>query len=269
MQTPSGNTATFADRYQSVLVPVIFEPWANEMIRRARPLPGEHILDLACGTGVVTRLVARSVASPGRLTGADHSAEMLDVARGLARESGLDAEWVQADAASLPFDNDCFDLAFCQQALQFFPDRPMALRELHRVLRPGGRVACCVQRGLDDNPMLRAQANALENHVGASAGAAVRAICGLPDGEMIRALFEEAGFEDIDIEPVTLTLHHPDARAFAVGAMGGMHTGDKLSGLADDRVERAIEAFLAGLGDCLNGGAMTFPHASNVIQARA
>ena len=72
---------TFADRYQSILVPLIFEPWAQELIRRAAPEPGEHILYLACGTGVVTRQVANHVAHPGCLVGVDHSGDMLAVFR--------------------------------------------------------------------------------------------------------------------------------------------------------------------------------------------
>ncbi|PWJ09929.1 class I SAM-dependent methyltransferase [Jannaschia seohaensis] len=261
--------ATFAYRYQSVLVPVIFEPWARELIHRADPREGEHILDLACGTGVVSRQVAKHRANLGSLTGVDHSSEMLEVARILAEEADLDARWIEADAGALPFDDDCFTLAFCQQALQFFPDKPAALSELRRVLKPGGRVAACVQKELEINPMLKAQASALDAHVGRSAGDAVRAICGLPDGDEIRRLFEDAGFQDVEVEATTLILHHPDAKAFAEGAMGGMHTGDKLSGMAAGAIERAVDAFLVGLGDCLDGPAMHAPHVSNVITARA
>lgn len=260
---------TFADRYQSVLVPVIFEPWARELVRRARPRTGEHVLDLACGTGVVTREVAKQMPDLGGLAAVDHSAEMLGVARSLAKESGLEVEWAQADAAALPFADDRFDLAFCQQALQFFPDRPVALRELRRVLKPGGRAVFCVQRELDVNPMLKAQAEALAAHVGPEAAAAVKAICSLPDGRTIQQLFLNAGFQDVTVETVSLDLQHPDAASFAVGAMGGMHTGDKLAGFKNETIDRAVQSFLAGLGDCLTGQSLRFPHVSNVVMARA
>lgn len=261
-------TTTFAERYQSILVPVIFEPWARELIGRADPQPGDDILDLACGTGVVTRQVAKLVPGASSLVGADHSGEMLDVARALASEVCPDAIFVEADACALPFDDDRFDLAFCQQALQFFPDRPAALRELRRVLNPNGHVAVCVQQALAINPMLKAQAEALDARVGTKAGDAVRAICSLPDGNELRDLFENAGFRDIDVRSTTLTLHHPDARAFAEGAMGGMHTGDKLSGLGEGAVDRVVEAFLSGVELYLDGAALRFPHISNVVTAR-
>jgi len=268
MSAGSSKPSNFAERYQSVLVPVIFEHWAKELIRRAAPQDGEHILDLACGTGVVTRQIANSGILPASLTGADHNSEMLDVARELAKQDGLDAKWVEADAGRLPFEDNQFDLAFCQQALQFFPDQPGALRELRRVLKKGARVTFCVQRELSINPLLNSQASTLDKHVGPDAGAAVRAICSLSDAEKIRSLFEDAGFHDINIETVNLTLRHPDGRAFAAGAMGGMHTGDKMSKLAQAGIEEAIDDFLTGLGECFDGVALRFPHVSNVISAR-
>lgn len=258
---------TFADRYQSVLVPVIFEPWAQEIIGRVRPRVGEMVLDLACGTGVVTRELAKTGIEFGGLFAVDHSAEMLGVAKELGTQMRMGAQWVEADAGALPFETDQFDLAICQQALQFFPDRPAALRELHRVLKRGGRAAFCVQKEISVNPMLRAQAEALERNVGPDAGQAVRAICSLFDQNEIRALFENAGFYEVEIETVTLSLHHADGRTFAAGAMGGMHTGDKLTGLNKGSIESAVDDFLSGLGDCFDGTAIRFPHVSHVILA--
>ena len=268
MSADNGGQVTFAERYESVLVPVIFQPWARELIRWAVPRDGEHILDLACGTGAVSREVWTSGVSPASLTGVDHNGDMLNVARDAAAQFGREADWVEADAADLPFPDDRFDLAFCQQALQFFPDRQGALSELRRVLKAGGRAAFCVQRELAINPLLRSQAATLDKYSGPAAGAAVRAICGLPDADEIRGLFEAAGFGQVEIETVSLTLHHPDGRVFAAGAMGGMHTGDKLTQLSKEDRERTIDFFLAGLGDCFDGTALRFPHVSNVILAR-
>lgn len=271
MEVDSENSApeNFAERYEAVLVPVIFRPWARELINRAAPQDGDHVFDLACGTGVVTREVANSGILPGSLTGADLDADMLKVARDRATEVGIEAEWVEADAGQLPLPDDRFDVAFCQQALQFFPDRLGSLRELRRVLRAGGRLAFCVSRELACNPLLQSQAAALEKHVGPEASGAVRAICSLPDGDEIHTLFEEAGFKNVEVETVSLTLRHPDGRAFAAGAMGGMHTGDKLSQISEAQRQQCIDDFLTELDDCFDGTAIRFPHVSNVISARA
>lgn len=269
MSSDSNANTGFADRYQSVLVPVIFEPWARELLDRVPPSPGDDVLDLACGTGVVTRAVLGSGVSFGSMTSADHSAEMLGVARRLGGAAGGAVNWVEADAGALPFENDSFDLTYCQQALQFFPDRPAALAELRRVLRPGGRAGFGVQRDLSVNPLLEAQAAALEKHAGPAAAAAVRAICGLPDGEVLRSLFKGAGFRDVVVESATIMVEHPDGRAFAAGAMGGMHTGDKLSGMDRSRIEDAVADFLDGLGDFFDGTGIRVPHVAHIVTAVA
>lgn len=113
-----------------------------------------------------------------------------------------------------------------------------------------------------------AQAVTLEHFAGADAASAVRAICGFPDADAIRALFVEAGLKDIYVDNVSLTFHHPDAHAYAKGAMGGMHTGDKLGGLSPEEREAAFGMFVTELGDCYDGRAMTFPHVSNVVTAQ-
>ncbi len=267
-RTGGQTMSTFAKRYDEVLVPVIFQPWAREMLDRVKPADGQHVLDLACGTGAVTREVARSC-RPGSLTGADMTAEMLDVARKRAEQTGIVARWVEADALNLPFADNAFDLAYCQQALQFFPDRVATLRELRRVLKDGSRVAFCVTTDLSENPLLRAQSAALEKFAGKDAGSAVRAICCLYDPVEIRANFENAGFDAITVDKVSLTLFHPDGRAYAEAAMGGMHTGDKLGGLSDVQRDACFDFFLAQMGACFDGKAIRFPHVSHVVTARA
>ncbi len=259
--------ANFAESYEMTLVPVIFQPWARELIRRAAPKDGEHILDHACGTGAVTQEIVKSGISPGSLTGVDISAEMLAVAQAKATAAEFQADWIEADATQLPFPDGRFDVVFCQQALQFFPDRSGALTELRRALTEGARVVFCVSQEMSINPLLQSQAATLEKYLGPDAGGAVRAICSLSDAEEIHALFEGAGFGNVEVEGVSLTLTHPNGRAFAAGAMGGMHTGDWLSKLPDAQREQCITDFLTGLGDCFDGTALKFPHVSNVITA--
>ena len=122
------------ENYERYLVPTIFGPWALDLIEVAGAQPGERVLDIACGTGIVARIAAGRVGSDGTVVGLDVSAPMLDAARALAAGEGLSIEWREGSAMKLPLPDTAFDLVLCQQGLQFFPDRAAALREMHRVL---------------------------------------------------------------------------------------------------------------------------------------
>lgn len=133
-----------AEHYERELVPVLFEPWARELVDLADPQPGEQVLDLACGTGLVARLAASPVSASGAVTGLDANRDMLAVARRVAATVRPAIDWRLATATDTGLPDAAFDVGFCEQGLQFFDDRQAALRELHRVVRPGGRVAISV-----------------------------------------------------------------------------------------------------------------------------
>src|SRR5690349_12494446 len=126
----------FADIFERLLVPAIFDRYARDLVERARPIgPSARILDLGCGTGIVSRVLRERLGGAARLTGVDANAAMLAVARRLA----ADVDWREANAMSLPFADASFELVLAQEMLQFVPDRAAAAREVHRVLAPGGR----------------------------------------------------------------------------------------------------------------------------------
>src|ERR1700751_727028 len=129
-----------AEIYHRYLVPAIASLRATDLIYRAAPRPGERVLDVACGTGVVARLAAERMGS-GRVVGLDINAGMLAVAQSLPSVATRPIEWQEGSALALPFSDDAFDLILCQFGLQFFPDKPAALGEMRRVLAPSGRVA--------------------------------------------------------------------------------------------------------------------------------
>ena len=153
------------------------------------------MLDVGCGTGVVARHAAPRVGDGGRVVGVDVNEGMLAVAAGIA--PGI--EWRRADAAQLPFGDGEFDLILCEQALMFFADRTAALRELQRVLAPGGRAALSVWRGLEHNWVYEAVAVALERHAGKAAGAMMRSPFPDWEAEELRGALEEAGFDDVRV----------------------------------------------------------------------
>ena len=142
---------TPAEAYEAFMVPPFFAPWAERLAERARPAAGADVLDVGSGTGIVARRLAARV-NGGRVVGIDASGEMLAVARAAAARERVAVEWLEGAAEHLPFPDKGFDLVTCQFALMFFADRAAALAEMHRVLRPGGRLCLSVLQGIDRHP---------------------------------------------------------------------------------------------------------------------
>lgn len=143
---------TLPPAYDKYLVPKIFEPWARLLVDFVGLRLGETVLDVATGPGTVARVAAERVGSGGRVVGIDQSQPMLAVARGKPQAEGMASiEYVECPATELRVPDAAFDVALCQQGLQFFPDRQCALTEIRRALRPGGRVGIAVWAGGSPN----------------------------------------------------------------------------------------------------------------------
>jgi ubiquinone/menaquinone biosynthesis C-methylase UbiE len=188
-----------AEAYERYLVPLLFAPGAEYLIELATPGPGERVLDVACGTGIVARRAALRVGSGGKVVGLDLNEGMLGMASKASSDVRPVIEWRQGDATSMHLPDGAFDVVFCQQGLQFFPDQPAALSEMYRVLTPNGRLALSVLRSLEHNPGYHLLADALERHVGPEAGAMMRSPFPLLSGDELRDLITAAGFQDVRI----------------------------------------------------------------------
>jgi len=199
--------ASTPELYERYLVPAITSVWATDLLDRISLRPKEAVLDIACGTGVVIRLAA-SRAQGGRLVGLDLNSAMLSVARS-AVQTGTPIEWVEGSALDLPFPAKSFGVVLCQLGLQFFPDRPLALREMRRVLRPGGRVGLSVYSAIERTPAAYAFVQALDEHLGPDASRTKRAEHIFPDPEEVKSLLREAGFHNVDVTTVTKQVEFP------------------------------------------------------------
>src|SRR4029450_2324224 len=133
-----------AEHYQRCGAQYILGPCAPSLVNAARLSAGERVLDGACGPGVRTRIAADPVGPAGRLVGVDLNPGMLAVARSLPAPNGAAIEWLERSALDLGLEDASFDVVLCQQGLQFFPDKALALREMRRVLDRGGRLALSV-----------------------------------------------------------------------------------------------------------------------------
>jgi ubiquinone/menaquinone biosynthesis C-methylase UbiE len=183
-------------------VPAMFDRFAKTLVEQAGVKPGDSVLDVACGTGAASRAIARVAGPDGSVTGVDLGEPTLAVARSFEAEEGAaPIELLQSDATQLPLPDASFDVAICQQGLQFFPDKPTALAEIRRALKPGGTLAIATWTDVENNPF-GAVIEALRRHVGEEAAQVLRSPFTLPADELGR-LIEAAGFEDVDLRVET------------------------------------------------------------------
>jgi ubiquinone/menaquinone biosynthesis C-methylase UbiE len=195
------------------MVPSLFGPWAVDLVKLAAPLRGERILDVACGTGIVARLAAQNLGPMGKVVGLDLNPGMITVARS-ASAGTENIEWREGNAMALPFSDKTFDLVLCQQGLQFFPDRLVSSKEMHRVLVPGGRLALSVWSSIGKCPGFQSLAVALGNHIGSEAAAFMQSPFSLANESDLRSLVEKAGFHDVKIQSATKRLIFPSPDEF-------------------------------------------------------
>jgi ubiquinone/menaquinone biosynthesis C-methylase UbiE len=198
------------ENYQRYFVPVIGGPFAEDLIAEAALRPGEGALDVACGTGVVVRLAAERVGPIGTVAALDLNPAMLSVARSVPA-TGAAIRWYETSAESIPLADDAFDVVLCQLGLQFVADKSAALREMRRVLAPGGRLLVSTP---PPNAFFDVLDEAMTRHVGSEAGAFVRMVFSLNDPEIIERLFRDAGFADVNVRTYAKDLRLPEAREF-------------------------------------------------------
>ena len=229
---------TAPEIYAEHLVPAVFAPWAPVLLDAAAVGIGHTVLDVACGTGVVAAAAAERVGPSGAVTGVDINPGMIAVA---ARTQGV--RWARADAARLPFPDGGFDRVLCQAGLQFVPDRLGALREMRRVLRPGGRVALLVWRALHHSPGFAALADALQAVVGPEAAAVMRApfVFG-DDPRPLVTLLDSAGFGDVDVQARAGTVRFASVQAF----VRCQRAASPLAAHVDVRHEPDLIAYVVG-----------------------
>ncbi len=187
-------TGSAAELYQSFFVPAIATPVSGELLATADLRTGERVIDVACGTGVVTRAAAERVGATGTVTGVDVAPDMLEIAMATPA-GGAPIEWLEADAASLPLPDDFYDVALCQMGLMFMDDRPGAITELYRVLAPGGRVVVNTPGRIQAR--FEAMERAIIEHINPDLGAFVSAVFSMHDPAALAALLRDADFADV------------------------------------------------------------------------
>ncbi|HKD98713.1 MAG TPA: class I SAM-dependent methyltransferase [Micromonosporaceae bacterium] len=260
--------------YQRYLVPMVTAKWAVVLVDRVGLRPGERILDVACGTGAVTRVAAERVGTAGRVAALDINAEMLAVGRSLPPVAGAPIEWHEGSASDLPFPAGTFDAVVCQLGLQFFPDRPAALREMRRVVAATGRVALSVYGPIDHNPATRALAGALDRHVGPGASTVKRSEHALADRDELAGLVAAAGFDDVSVHTDHITVSMDSPAAYVRIQLTGTPLARLFADTPPAKRRRILDAVTADveaeLAPYTDAGGLRFPQeAHHVLAATA
>jgi len=243
----------------------MFSPWAADLVERAAPAAGARVLDVACGTGVVTRLLPARVGSGGRVVGLDLNPNMLATAR--AATAGLPIEWLEASVQAIPLPDDAFDLVLCQQALQFFPDKPAALREMYRVLAPGGRLHLAVWRSTAYCPGYAALERALAKYVGADAAKLPPFSFG--NRAALRGVIAGAGFRDLEIRAEVKMTRFASPEAFYRIITGGApQMLGLLAQLTDVQRRELVTEITETLAPYLDDVGLAFPQPAYLARAR-
>jgi len=255
-----------AERYERWVVPIVTGPWVPGLLDLAELRAGQHVLDVATGTGVVARLAARRVAPNGTVTGVDLNEGMLKAARQFAVPPGITIDWREGSALALPFSNRTFDVVLCQQGLQFFPDRVKALREMRRVLVSGGGVALSVWTG--PSPYFVAQREGLARHISTEATKSFAAAFSLGDSEELRDLLRAADFHDVVVLPVRMTLRFPPPEEFLLKHLSALPVAELVA--AANEVNRAalVLHMKEAMRPYVDGYGLAVPQDVNVVIAR-
>lgn len=227
-----------ADIYEQHMVPAIFARWAPDLVQAAGVRPAERVLDVACGTGAVTRLLAEQVGPAGKVTGLDITPGMLAAARLAAPSQRI--EWLEGSAVKMPLPDGTFDAVVCQQGLQFFPDKPAALSEMRRVLKRGGRLALSCWRSVEHTPGYLVLEQALARRVGPEKAALPPFSLG--DAGAIRGLVVGAGFREVKLRAEAKMLRFRSAEHLVRAVVGG---APAMMGALTGQGEGVLDAIIA------------------------
>ncbi len=256
-----------AQQYEQNNVPRILRAKAEAMFDRVELQEGDRVLDVACGTGIVTRVAVERCSSLASIIGLDFNAGMLEVAKVNTPKTDTPVEWQQGDMCALPFPDDSFDIVLCQQGIQFAPDKLAALSHMRRVLAPGGRLAFTVWS--QPHTISAALADAVGRYVNDEARTSILLPFAWSDPKVMRELVDEAGLQAIQMEIIESPMRWPSAEDeisdyVAVNAARTPFTSE----ITEARTV-IIEEIRSALELHLEGDDFVMPTRSHLVQARA
>lgn len=252
-----------AEIYDAHFVPALFAHWGPIVAAEASVRKDDRVLDVACGTGALTLAAAEIVGPSGSVVGLDANPEMLAV----ARRKPVSVEWVEGTAEALPFADNSYDAVVSQFGLMFFEDKPKALGEMMRVLKPGHRLAVAVCDAVENSPGYGAFALLLDRLFGREVGDAFRAPFSLGDTRRLHEICSEAGIANADVIQRNEKVRFRSIDALVsteracVWTLGGVLTDAQFERLREES-ETDLEPFVT------DGGRIEFDMPSLIIKTR-
>jgi ubiquinone/menaquinone biosynthesis C-methylase UbiE len=244
----TGSIPTLYDRHLSAL---LFTPYADDLATRVRALAPRRLLEVAAGTGVVTRALAAAVPECA-IMATDLNQPMIDYAA--AHTHARNVTWRQADAQALPFGDGELDVVVCQFGAMFVPDKPLAFREARRVLREGGRYLFSVWDSLEHNELPRAVVEALDARFPDDPPQFLRRTpYGHHDADTIARALVEARFQSVASETVTLR-GRGTAEDAAMGLCAGCPTAPEIEARAPGRLREVTSEIAAAVARRVGDG---------------
>ena len=250
-----------ASNYHELMVPALFVERAEQVVEQANIKPGDRVLDVACGTGVLTRVAAERTGDEGLVAGLDVNPGMLAVAENIS--PGI--EWCEGAAEDLPWDDNTFDVVVSQFGLMFFEDKTRALQEMERVLKPGGRIVVAVFDSLENNPGYKAMVEILRDITGEDVAQALRFPFSLGDTEELKSLCKKSGIDSAEIITHNNNVRFPDARKMVLADVKGWFP---LAGITldDQEIDEAADRLTSTLSEfILDDGSVEFPMPAHFI----
>jgi len=239
--------------YDTHIVDVFLQAYSSRLVEVAAIKPGDRVLDVACGTGIVTRLVANKIGSAGQVVGFDLNAGMLARARASRETAAI--EWRLGNATDMPFADATFDCVICQHGLQFIPDKVAAVSEMHRVLADRGRIVISVWRSIEHCPWQGAIADAVERNMGSEHAAQIRSAFSFGDADQLQQIIVAVGFRGVEIRIERETIRHASIADYVPSYISATPVAAAVAGLDKEAqakittdVRDALAAYRVGDG---------------------
>jgi len=261
-----GNVA-IADAYHRVLVPSLFEPWAHQLLQLHKPWQELTVLDLACGTGVVSKALAKEMNGKGKIIGIDLNNEMLQIAIENCQSYKNNISFLQGSADSLLVDTNSIDILLCQQGFQFFQNKSLAASEIYRVLKPNGKAVLTTWLPVAECEIFGALCKTLETLELSNLADLMRIPFDFLTQLELHGSFQGIGFSKTEVEQLSKPLFLSGGNTAAVDFIYATPIGPHLKALPEEMQELVRYLFLSEIKSLIGDDGSIGKMAANVLVA--